>query len=226
MVDVFDEVDQAMQREKLAALWSEYRNAIMAAIILTVVGTGINVWWQQHRTNVLEAQTAQLLEVLLPVKEADVTDEQKIAGLKNLQQNGKSQLDVLAGLQLASLYEGKGQHKEALETLRPLTTRRYTEKVLQDLAIVQYVRLSLAEKGGDDESAKLLAMLNGLTENKRPFRYSAMELQGLLLMQQGKVTKAQSIFTKLGEDIQAPQSLRARAQAYAITARPSAANSK
>jgi hypothetical protein len=223
MVDVFDEVDQALQREKMNAWWKQYGKTVIVIMVLTVIGTGINVWWQSYKKAALEAQTAQMLEVLLPVKGAALNDEQTIATLKNLQKNGKDQLDVLAGLQLASLYERKGKTKEALDTLKPLMTRRYTEKILQDLATVNYVRLRLSQTGhADDEAKELLGLLNPLTGEKRPFRFSAQELKGLILMQQGKADQAEKIFAVLAEDMAVPQTLRDRAQAYLVTLTPTA----
>jgi hypothetical protein len=221
MVDVFDEVDQALQREKLVAWLDKYGKILATCIVLIVAGTAANVWWGHHNKAVLETQTAELLNVLMPqsIDNKDLSDDQAIAALKNLQAQGKSQLDVLASLQLASLYESKGDNTNALATLQPLLKRRYTERVLQDLAIVQYVRLQLAEKKPSDSADQLLSYLNGLDGAKRPFRHTARELQGLILLQQGKKASAQKLFADLSEDMQAPQSLRTRAQSYLVASR-------
>jgi hypothetical protein len=219
MVDVFDEVDQALQREKLQAIWDKYGKLIIALIIAVVLGTAGNVWLSHYKKAVLETQTAQLLSVLLPQGDQAIPEDQAIATLKKLQEKGKSQLDVLASLQLASLYERKGDNENAMATLKPIVKRRYTERVLQDLAIVQYVRLQLAEKKPSDSADDLLALLKGLEGAKRPFRHTAKELQGLILLQQGKKSSAQKLFSALAEDMQAPQSLRERAQSYVIASR-------
>lgn len=218
MADIFDEVDSALQREKAAQFWKDHGNSLIAIMLAVVIGVGVNSWWQQHQRKNLEAQTAQLLEVLLPVQGEAAKNEQADATLTNLQANGDKQLDVLAALQRASRFEQDGKVADAMATLKPVMTRRYTEKILSDLATVQYVRLALSTADGAKNADELLGMLKPVAENGRAFRYSARELQGLLLQQQGKNADAQAIYKTLSEDAEAPATLRERAQAYIITA--------
>ena len=216
MVDVFDEVDQALQREKLLAWWAANGRVVIVAIVLTLIGTSVTVLWKQHQKEVLEGQTAQLLEVLLPVKGQDLTDEQEIGRLNYLAKHGKDQIDVLAALQLASRYEQDKQPQLALKTLKPLMTRRYTERILQDLATIRYVTLRLDTAAADDDVKSLLKLVEPLTAKDRPFRYSAQELHALLLQQNGKTKEAQALFVALSNDMGAPATLRSRAQAYLV----------
>lgn len=94
--------------------------------------------------------------------------------------------------------------------------RRYTEKVLQDLATVQYVRLKLSlvpdQKGLD----ALLTQVKPLTDKDRSFRFSALELQGLILQLQNKNADAQKVFETLASDEAAPTTLRERVQSYLV----------
>lgn len=218
MADIFDEVDSALQREKVTQFWSNHGNALIGIMLAVVIGVGVNNWWQQHERAKLEVQSAQLLEVLLPVQGETIKPEQAQATLKNLQANGDKQLDVLAALQLASRYEQDDKIADAIATLKPLMTRRYTEKVLSDLATVQYVRLQLTTEDGAKQTDELNALLKPVAEDKRAFRFTARELQGLILQQQGKTKEATALFTALAADETAPATLRERAQAYIVTA--------
>jgi hypothetical protein len=216
MADMFDEVDAAIQRDKAIQWWQKNGNAVVGVMLAIVVGVGINGWWQNHQSKILEQQTAQLLDVLLPVQGEAVKPEQAEATLKNLQASGDKQLDVISALQLASHYEADGKNAEAAAILKPLMTRRYTEKILQDLATVQYVRLQLADKASNTD--ELLKLVEPLTASNRPFRYTAKELQALILQQSGKTKDAQDVFKSLSDDQSAPATLRERAQAYVVTA--------
>ncbi len=218
MVDIFDEVDASLQRDKALLWWQAHGKAVIALMLAVLIGVGVNHWWQNHQQQILEAQTAQLLDVLLPVQGEAVKPEQAEATLKNLQTNGTKQLDVLSALQLASRYETDGKNAEALAVLKPLMTRRYTEKILQDLATVQYVRVALASDRNAKNADDLLSLITPLAGDRRAFRYSAKELQALILQQQGKAKEAQDIFKALSDDQAAPTTLRERAQAYIITA--------
>ena len=113
MADMFDEVDAAVQREKMLQWWHRHGNAAIALLLVVVIGVGGNNWWQNHQRVKLEAQTAQLLDVLLPVQGEAVPPAQADATLHNLQVKGRQQLDVLSALQLASRW------KPMAKTLRP-----------------------------------------------------------------------------------------------------------
>lgn len=218
MADIFDEVDSALQREKVTQFWKDHGNTLIAIMLIVVIGVGVNSWWQQHERQKLEVQTAQLLEVLLPVQGEDIKPEQADATLKNLQTNGDKQLDVIAALQRASRLEQDGKTADAMAILKPVMTRRYTERILSDLATVQYVRLALSTPDGAQNADELLGLLKPVAENRRAFRYSAREMQGLLLQQKGDNAQAQTIYKALSEDTEAPATLRERAQAYIVTA--------
>jgi hypothetical protein len=57
----------------------------------------------------------------------------------------------------------------------------------------------------------LAARLQPLTEERAPWRYSALEAQGYLALRAGDNAKARQIFSDLSQDARAPQSIGARA---------------
>ena len=81
---------------------------------------------------------------------------------------------------------------------------------------MQYVRLALTDKTAN--TSELLSLIKPLTDIHRAFRFSAKELQALILQQDGKTKDAQDIFKALSTDQAAPATLRERAQAYVVMA--------
>lgn len=216
MADIFDEVDAALQRDKVVAWMKSRGHLVIVALIAIIVAVVMRNVWHDREEKTLKVQTAQLLEILLPVKSEVLKEEQADKILADLQKTGNKQIDVIAGLQRASRYEQAGDTTKALEVLESLAKRRYTEKVLQDLATVQYVRLKLSLVPDQDNLKTLLAQVKPLTEKDRAFRFSARELQGLILQLQNKNADAQKIFEALATDEAAPATLRERAQSYVI----------
>ena len=41
MTDIFEEVDDALRQEKLQKIWDEYKNTIIASIVILIASTGL-----------------------------------------------------------------------------------------------------------------------------------------------------------------------------------------
>lgn len=61
MPDIFEEVDEALRRERVAALWGRHKVLIVAALVGVVVGTGIYSGWRSWAQTRAEQATSALL---------------------------------------------------------------------------------------------------------------------------------------------------------------------
>ena len=83
-----------------------------------------------------------------------------------------------------------------------------TDELYRDLAVL----LAVMHQLDTGEPGALTAVLEPLTADDNPWRYSALEFTGLLAERAGDRPRAREIFTRLGDDPEAPAGLRARAR--------------
>ncbi len=63
----------------------------------------------------------------------------------------------------------------------------------------------------DGNPETLMSRLEPLAADGNPWRYTARELQAVLALRSGDTARARELFTRLADDMDAPDSLRTRA---------------
>ena len=97
--------------------------------------------------------------------------------------------------------------ESAEKTLQPildLSNRRGVDIIWRDLAVLIYASYSTKS------SQELVKMLEPLTEDKRPFRFSAMEFIAMAYINDGKGETAVEYLEKILNNNEAPKSMRER----------------
>ncbi|MGH6960822.1 MAG: tetratricopeptide repeat protein, partial [Dongiaceae bacterium] len=114
---------------------------------------------------------------------------------------------ALARLQEAALQAKAGNAAAAVSIYDKLSTDTSVDRAFRELAVI-LVALQTLDTA---TPADLTARLAPLTAADNPWRYTALELTGLLAKRGGDLEGARQIFAALADDLNAPQALRGRA---------------
>ncbi len=132
MSDIFHEVDEAMQKEKLLNIWNEYKNTIIAAIAILILSASLTSAYHSWNTSRNQEETAKLLQAFdsrEPAKELDIL----------FKESRKSQA-AIAGFTKASIAISEGEKEKAATTYAVIVEDRSTPRDLRDLARILYVQ--------------------------------------------------------------------------------------
>jgi hypothetical protein len=207
VADIFQEVDEDLRRDKALAFWKKYQNHIIGFAILAVAATaGFSGWkyWKQQR---VEANGAAYLQAM----QAQAKDPKAaLAQYETLTKDGGG-FAVLARFQLASQTLKDGDKAKAAEQFGAIAKDGSVDKALKDLAAIEG-GLAWLDAGKPEEAAKLV---EGLTGDIEPYRFSALEIQAQAAFAAGDKAKAKKIYEQLkqlGTLPSAPQGVSARAE--------------
>lgn len=194
---IFNEIHEDLRRQRLASFWQQNARWILGSIVLAVVLTAGLTFWRGHKAGQNMAATQQLI----------VATQDGEAALENFTATYGGDHAALARLTVAGRYAQNGETAKAIAHYDALAAARGVERVYRDLATV----LSVGQQVETGDAAVLLKRLAPLTDKKNTWRFSALELQALILARQGRMQDAAAALTKISSDPQAPQDLRTRA---------------
>lgn len=197
---VFREIDDDMRRIKLESFWAENRLWIGATVVLAIVATAGVSMWRGHVASQNRAATAQMMTAF-----ADPAALEKLAADPDTL--GRPAHIALVRLTAASRALTKGDTAKALELYDALAADRKADPVLRDLGKLYAVGLRLDTA----PAAELDAQLMPLARTGEPWRFSALEMQGLLYAREGRMKDAADKMAEISGDPLAPQDARTRA---------------
>lgn len=197
---VFREIDDDLRRQRLQTFWEENRLWIAATVVLAVIATaGIAVW----RGYVAEKNTAATAQLIAAARDP--------AALTTLASNPSTLARpahvALVRLNAAAQALAKGDTVTALALYDALAQDRSADSVLRDLGKIHAISLRLDTAPVD----ALDAQLKPLARAGEPWRFSALELQGLLYARAGRMHEAVEKMAQISGDAGAPQDARTRA---------------
>jgi hypothetical protein len=203
--DIFREIEEDLQRDRLHKLWKKYGNLVIAAAVAVVIGTaGWEAWsaYRTHRNETLGARFAEALKLAQDGKTAEAE-----ASFAELAADASSGYAVLARLQEAALLIKEGKTADALALYDKLAADGDVDKPYRDVALL----LSVYNGMATGDAAALSQRLAPLTEAGNPWRNSALELQALIAERSGDTARARQLLAQISDDATAPPDVRARA---------------
>jgi hypothetical protein len=114
---------------------------------------------------------------------------------------------ILARFRMANLKNRAGDDSGAVAIYDAIAGDSGIPATFRDLATILAATHTLDKA----DPAALTAKLQPLTADSSPWRFTALELTGLLAQRANDNAKAKTIFAKLADDRDAPQGVRARA---------------
>lgn len=212
MADIFREVEEDLQHERLMRLWHSYRDWLIGAVILILVATG--AWkYYQHRQQLAAAALSdayeQARELIKDGADGAVTSaahEQAYRAFSDIAGRSSGGYAFLAKLQAA----GHAAHFDRAMSVNlydALAKDASYGALFQDLARLRAGLLRL-EDGSLEEVKQRFEIL---TQPARPFRHSAREALAFFLLHHQKLTEAAGWFDEISRDSEASEPMRQRA---------------
>lgn len=208
MVDIFQEVDEDLRREKLEKLWKKFGPYIIAGIVIVIGGMAGRVYWADYQTKGRIAQSDQYQAALAELARGN--EDQALGDLERISTEGSHGYDLLAKLQTAALLTKEGKTSESLALYDGLSADGSYDRRYRDYAALMGGFLALNLGQFDEASARLWPLASAAGA----WSFSARELLGLMAMRQGDWDRAGEIFRELSLDPTAPSELKARAGEY------------
>jgi hypothetical protein len=207
MSDIFREVDEEVQREKVETLWSRYQTPVFVIAGLIVAATGA---WNYYASEKLKAAEAANVRFMAAVALADSgKDAEAVAAFEALAKDAPKGYAALARLRGAEEL-GKTDKAKAIEALDALADDKSVDRLTQEVARLRGAVYAIDV--GDRE--KMMLKLAPLITAAGPFRFSAQEWTALDALFDGDYDEAERVFNLLLNDRDAPQAMRQRASAY------------
>ncbi len=197
MPDIFEEVDEALKKEKLEKIWEEYKTTIIACIAILIIGTAMGSAYHSWNNSRNATETAKLLTAL----DADNTDQALLSAVEKTRANHKA----VGLLNAASLLKEAGKQDEALALYTQLIATKSAPRTLRDLARILY-----SQNGGDDALSALKPLL---TDSKSPWQWHAKIEAATREAAQGNYDAALSYLKGFKEQTNLPASLKQRGDA-------------
>ncbi len=205
MSDIFREVDEELRRDNWQKVWQRYGKFVIAGAVLIVAATAVNVGWREYASRQRTASSEAFLTAL-QLADADRVPE-ALSELVVLKEEGTAGYAVLAQFREAALRTERGESAAAIELYDRIAGDSSEDKMLRELATLYSVILQ--STSGD--AAALVARLEPIARDDRPWRYSARETIAVLYLRIGETVKARDGFAALVDDLNAPRNMRARA---------------
>ncbi len=202
---LFQEVEEDLDRQKLEALWKKYGFWIITLAVGIVLWTASATAYRSWRADQAQQSTAAFIS-------ASSADTAK--SLESLEQfaanHPGADLGAFALLRAAATSADKGDKENAIRLFDKVAANAKADPVFRQLGDLLSIQLQL--DSGD--SAVLSERLQPLAAANAPWRYSALEKEGLLALRAGDKTKAKRIFAYLSQEEAAPPSIGERASDF------------
>ena len=217
MADIFNEVDEAVRRERLEKIWQRYGTWIVAGMVLIVAAVG---GWRGY--DYLQRQKAQeagaQFEEAMRLAETGKHQEAAEAFAK-VAKDGAGGYPMLARLREAAEL-GRRDTKAAVAAFDALAADSGIGQRFQDLAALRAGILLVDTARLNDMTRRL----EPVAEPKRTFRHSARELLALSAWRNNDMTAARQFAEQIITDGETPGAIRSRIEVL-IAMLPAAAKS-
>ena len=205
MSDIFREVDEDLRQERYAKLWSRFGKYVVGAVVLVVVVAAIVIAWQNVTEGRRQAEGESFAEALELAREG--ATEQAATAFNRLAENSGSGYRALARLQAAAALVKAGNTDDAIVVYDRLATDGAVDRILRDLGAL----LAALHRFDAADNAEMLQRLAPLVLDSNAWRYSAREMQALVMHRSGDVVQARALLEALVDDAEAPGGIRSRA---------------
>lgn len=174
MVDILDEVKDEIEQEKIQNFWKENGTFIVVSVILVISIVGGRAFWADYKVERDAERTAALMQSFegqtLSAHAAEAEGTHAVVA------------NLLAGGDQTQTTEQRIAYYERIAGNDDF------EPVYRDLATLTLVGLKAEGEGAD--MAALIEQLEPLTDDDRPYRASALELQSFLYASNGEYDQA------------------------------------
>ena len=199
MADIFDEINEELKQDRMAALWQRYGKYLIAVVVAIVAGVSLSQGYSYY-TNQRDARSADAF--FQAILADDVTSSLEAAAPDLNEGYG-----LLAEFRSAAALAQNGQAGEAEQRYLALAARSDADQIYRDIALL----LSVMHAPQSADAADLQARLEPLTASSSSLQGLALEQMAALDLRRGDTAAAIDRLNRLVALTDIPASLRQRA---------------
>lgn len=198
-LSILEEINEELKHDQQVAFLKKHKNVILGVISFIVVGILIHSSWYERKKRQKEDITNTILSIIQnPEIKSDLT-------MQKLLEEAPAELRPILTIMKSGKQLILGDFAEkTLNPLLELSKKHGVDLIWKDLALLIYA--SYPTKS----SSELIKLLNPLTGTERPFRFTALELIGMIHENMGSHEQALRCFDKILADKEAPKTLKQR----------------
>lgn len=207
MGDIFREIDEELRHDRYAKLWQSWGRYIIAAAVAVVIGVAGSRGWDYYRTIQSQDESARFAAAEDLLRDGKPSDAASL--FAEMAEQSSAGYAVLAKFRQAGVRAAVGDGAGAVALYDAIASDGSVAESMREAAVVFSVMHAI-DRSDVDRSA-MAARLQPLTRDRGPWRNSARELLGVLALQTGDEAKARTHFTRIADDVDAPNAIKARA---------------
>ncbi len=219
MVDVFDEVEEELRKERYQAWLRQYGPWVLGLVVAVVALVAGYQGWTAFRDNAAAAASDRFIEAQVALEEGD--QAAAAAGFDALAADGPRGYAAISLMQRAAVALETGDTEEAAR-LYERAAERAPDALTRDIARYKGVLAAWDQLSYDD----VVLRLDALTDGAAPLGLLARELMGAAAIRAGRWDDARRHYEFVQFAIGAPQGVSRRASealAYIETNAPAPA---
>ncbi|MEM1047225.1 MAG: tetratricopeptide repeat protein [Pseudomonadota bacterium] len=206
MSDIFREVEEELQRQKLKQFWNRYGMLIVGVAVLIVVATLAYKGWEAYQVSTAADRGDRFIAALEMSDQGDL--EGARTAFEELISDSGSGYSLLSRFRAASDMAAGTNPAGGLAGFDAIAADTGVDAFLRDVARIRagYVAVDLEDFDAVSDRVSDLAVSGS------PLRFSAHEILGLAAWKSGNLSVASARFESLREDVQTPPDLRQRVE--------------
>ena len=199
IMGIIEEINEEVKHDEFMKFLKKHQNAVTTLILLVMVGVfAYSSMRARHQRQTEQVTTALIDAVKTPHGGNDLMFDKLI-------EDAPSEMKpMLSIMKYGQKLETQAETEKNAEELLAICSKYGVEEIWKDLAIIIYASYRVKS------SQELIKMLEPLTEKKRPFRFSALELMGMFYAEAGDAEKSQECFQKILDNEEAPKTMKER----------------
>ena len=199
MADIFDEINEELKQDRMAALWQRYGKYLIAVVVAIVAGVSLSQGYSYYTTQRDARAADAFFQAILA---DDVT-----SSLETAAPELNEGYALLAEFRSAAALAQDGKSAEAEQRYLALAERTDAEQIYRDLALL----LSVMHAPQTADAADLQARLEPLASASSSLQGLALEQMMALDLRRGDSAAAIEKLNRLVALTDIPTSLRQRA---------------
>ena len=214
MADIFREVDEELRHQQMMTLWRKYGKLVIAAVVVLVLAVAGYAGWHSYWNGRYQKDSLKFSAAMDLLSQKKTAEAAK--AFEELNAKGSPGYAYLAGIQGAEAEISLGHKDKAVAMFKALAASDIKDPYLADYAELMAI-LHSVDTGLDAEMTKRLA---SLAEEGKPWAFTARQIQALAAYKAGRVKEAHDLLMALTQNVDAPKSVRDRAQELATVIGP------
>ncbi|URK19208.1 tetratricopeptide repeat protein [Thalassospira sp. GO-4] len=207
MVDIFQEVEEDLKRERTEELWRKYGKYVIGTAAVIVLGVAGREGWKTYEHSTSIENGTRLANAVELANAGEDKQDAALEALDAIIAEGNAGFVALGHFQKAAVYLRAGATPSAVNELEAVAGNSDIDQVYRDLAVVQIAMNSANESNAQE----LITRLEPVAVPENTWYYSAREMIALLHIAAGEIDAAKPLLTEIADDNEAPSGMRARA---------------